>query len=119
MIRRRATAIVSGVTSTRNSNGTAGIAAKKSGVLADRSPSGRQRSDFMSFQTSILSAPTASRAVEATNGPAVQSQTWTPLHRAGRFFDFAGTENRSAASSENFQNQKRASLQAWAKSTTR
>ena len=24
---------------------------------------------------------TASRAVEATNGPAVQSLTWTPLHR--------------------------------------
>src|SRR6516162_4387903 len=36
---------------------------------------------------------------------------------AGRFFDFAGTENRSAASSENLQNQKRAPLQAWAKST--
>jgi len=34
------------VSSTRNSNGTVGIAAKKSGVLADRSPSGRQRSDF-------------------------------------------------------------------------
>ena len=43
------------VSSTRNSNRTVGIAAKKSGVLADRSPSGRQRSDFMSFQTSIIS----------------------------------------------------------------
>jgi hypothetical protein len=41
--------------STRNSNRTVGIEANKSGVLADRSPSGRQRSDFMSFQTSIIS----------------------------------------------------------------
>jgi hypothetical protein len=39
--------------------------------------------------------------------------------RPADFFDFAGTENRSAASSKNFQNQKRASLLAWAKSTSR
>ena len=43
------------VTSTRNSNSTVGVTEIEVRGLADRSPSGRQRSDFMSFQTSIIS----------------------------------------------------------------
>jgi hypothetical protein len=46
---------------------------------------------------------TASRAVEATNGPAVQSLTWTPTVKNPRLKKgFPRTETDPPLSSENF-----------------
>ena len=64
---------------------------------------------------SVVRALPASRAaacaVEATNGPAVQSLTWTPTVKNPRLKKvFPRTETGPPLSSENFQEQKRASL---------
>jgi hypothetical protein len=70
------------------------------------------------IRASLLKARTAlSCCGILTNRQVFDSAKQKPAGR--EIFDFAETENRTAASSENFQNQKRASLQAWAKSTTR
>jgi hypothetical protein len=64
----------------------------------------------------VIAIPLAFRrsaacAVEATNGPAVQSLTWTPTVKNPRLKKvFPRTETGPLLSSENFQEQKRASL---------
>jgi hypothetical protein len=73
----------------------------------------------MNFQTSIISFVLPPCLTWTPPPPADFLLGKNKDRAAGRFFDFAGTENRSAASSENFRNKKRGSLQAWAKTTTR
>jgi hypothetical protein len=62
---------------------------------------------------------TASRAVEATTVQPFKPDMDTDREKSNAEKIFSRTETGPPLSSENFQNQKRASLQAWANSQTR
>jgi hypothetical protein len=124
-----------GVTSTRNSNGTVGIAGIEVRGLADRSPSERQRSDFMSFQTSrpaavpVITIPLAFQARRRVRRGSDKrsSRSWPdmdiPLATAGSYFGGYPDWRTPACiqpeppQSLVFEKVGHASLQAWAKST--
>jgi hypothetical protein len=69
--------------------------------------------DLNHFPVLVIAIPLAFRrtAWKRTNGPAVQSLTWTPTVKNPRLKKvFPRTETGPLLSSENFQEQKRASL---------